>query len=314
MIITIDENSGFCFGVTTAIQTAESELQKGPLFCLGDIVHNGQEVERLNKLGLETIDYDDLRTLHNVRVLLRAHGEPPSTYHIAKRNNIEIIDASCPVVLHLQKRIRDTYQANYGKNTGAQIVIFGKKGHAEVIGLEGQTNNTAIVIEGLHDLNKVDMTRPIYLFSQTTKSVEEFEQIVEEIKKAKGERLKAKGNEAKGNEAKGERLEAKGDEAIFEYHNTICKNVANRVKRLQDFARSNDIVIFVGGQKSSNAKVLYNHCLEVNDCTVFVSSAADLTPEILQQCHNAERVGICGATSTPKWLMESVKQFIVYSL
>lgn len=288
MIITIDDNSGFCFGVTTAIQTAERELQKGPLFCLGDIVHNGQEVERLDKLGLETIDYDDLRTLHNVRVLLRAHGEPPSTYHIAKRNNIEIIDASCPVVLHLQKRIRDTYQAHYGKNTGAQIVIFGKKGHAEVIGLEGQTNNTAIVIESIHDLDLLDFARPIYLFSQTTKSVEEFEQIVAEIKRRK----------------------AKGEEAVFEYHNTICRNVANRVKRLQDFARSNDVVIFVGGQKSSNAKVLYHNCLEVNSCTIFVSSASDLTPEILQLCHNAERVGICGATSTPKWLMESVSEAI----
>ena len=288
MIVTIDDNSGFCFGVTTAIQTAENELQKGPLFCLGDIVHNGQEVERLDKLGLETIDYDDLRTLHNVRVLLRAHGEPPSTYHIAQRNNIEIIDASCPVVLHLQKRIRETYQANHGKNTGAQIVIFGKKGHAEVIGLEGQTNNTAIVIESISDLHLLDFTRPIYLFSQTTKSVEEFEQIVAEIKRRK----------------------AKGEEAVFEYHNTICRNVANRVKRLQDFARSNDVVIFVGGQKSSNAKVLYNNCLEVNPCTIFVSSASDLTPEILQQCHNAERVGICGATSTPKWLMESVSEAI----
>ena len=288
MIITIDDNSGFCFGVTTAIQTAENELQKGPLFCLGDIVHNGQEVERLASLGLETIDYDDLRTLHNVRVLLRAHGEPPSTYHIAQRNNIEIIDASCPVVLHLQKRIRETYQANHGKNTGAQIVIFGKKGHAEVIGLEGQTNNTAIVIESISDLHLLDFTRPIYLFSQTTKSVEEFEQIVAEIKRRK----------------------AKGDEAVFEYHNTICRNVANRVKRLQDFARSNDVVIFVGGQKSSNAKVLYNNCLEVNPCTIFVSSVSDLTPEILQQCHNAERVGICGATSTPKWLMESISEAI----
>ena len=296
MIITIDDNSGFCFGVTTAIQTAERELQKGPLFCLGDIVHNGQEVERLDRLGLETIDYDDLRTLHNVRVLLRAHGEPPSTYHIAERNNIEIIDASCPVVLHLQKRIRDTYQSLYGKHTGAQIVIFGKKGHAEVIGLEGQTNNTAIVIESIHDLDQLDFTRPIYLFSQTTKSVEEFEQIVAEIK-----RRKAKGEEA---------MRQGGEEAVFEYHNTICKNVANRVKRLQDFARSNDVVIFVGGQKSSNAKVLYNHCLEVNNCTVFVSSAADLTPEILQLCHQAERVGICGATSTPKWLMESVSEAI----
>ena len=281
MKVTIDENSGFCFGVTTAIETAERELQKGQLFCLGDIVHNGQEVERLDKLGLETIDYDDLRTLHNVRVLLRAHGEPPSTYHIAKRNNIEIIDASCPVVLHLQKRIRNTYLQHHG--TDAQIVIFGKKGHAEVIGLEGQTNNTAIVIESLHDIDKLDFSRPIYLFSQTTKSVEGFQQIVEAIKRRRG------------------------DEVVFEYHDTICRNVANRVKKLQDFARSNDVVIFVGGQKSSNAKVLYNNCLEVNSCTLFVSSVADITPEILDQCHNAEHVGICGATSTPKWLMEQIR-------
>lgn len=284
MQVTIDEYSGFCFGVTSAIEAAERELQKGQLFCLGDIVHNGQEVERLDKLGLETIDYDDLRTLHNVRVLLRAHGEPPSTYHIARRNNIDIIDASCPVVLHLQKRIRETYQSLHGKNTGAQIVIFGKKGHAEVIGLEGQTNDTAIVIEQIADINKIDFTRPIYLFSQTTKSVEEFEAIVEEIKKQSVNH--------------------------FEYHNTICKNVANRVKRLQAFATSNDVVIFVGGQKSSNAKVLYNNCLEVNPSTIFVSSTADITAEILQQCHQVERVGICGATSTPKWLMENVKQHI----
>ena len=288
MQITIDENSGFCFGVTTAIETAERELQKGQLFCLGDIVHNGQEVERLDKLGLETIDYDDLRTLHNVRVLLRAHGEPPSTYHIAKRNNIEIIDASCPVVLHLQKRIRETYQALHGKNTGAQIVIFGKKGHAEVIGLEGQTNNTAIVIEGLKDLYQVDMKRPIYLFSQTTKSVEEFHAIVKAI----------------------EENRQQGEESVFEYHDTICRNVANRVKKLQDFARSNDVVIFVGGKKSSNAKVLFNNCLEVNSCTIFVSSEADITPDILEQCHKAEKVGICGATSTPKWLMERIRHCI----
>ena len=292
MQITIDENSGFCFGVTTAIETAERELQKGQLFCLGDIVHNGQEVERLDKLGLETIDYDDLRTLHNVRVLLRAHGEPPSTYHIAKRNNIEIIDASCPVVLHLQKRIRETYQALHGKNTGAQIVIFGKKGHAEVIGLEGQTNNTAIVIEGLKDLYQVDMKRPIYLFSQTTKSVEEFHAIVKAI----------------------EENRQQGEESVFEYHDTICRNVANRVKKLQNFARSNDVVIFVGGKKSSNAKVLFNNCLEVNSCTIFVSSEADITPDILEQCHKAEKVGICGATSTPKWLMEDVKKCIVESV
>lgn len=290
MKVTIDQYSGFCFGVTTAIETAERELQKGTLYCLGDIVHNGQEVERLDKLGLVTIDYDDLRTLHKVRVLLRAHGEPPSTYRIAQQNNIEVIDASCPVVLKLQKRIRDTYEMLHGNTQGAQIVIYGQKGHAEVIGLEGQTNNTAIVIEGVADLSKVDMTKPIYLFSQTTKSVEEFHAIVKAIE------VNRQISE-----------EARSIETIFEYHDTICRNVANRVKRLQDFARSNDVVIFVGGKKSSNAKVLYNHCLEVNSSTVFVSSVGDLTDEMIAQCHSVDRVGICGATSTPKWLMEQIK-------
>jgi 4-hydroxy-3-methylbut-2-enyl diphosphate reductase len=297
VIITIDDNSGFCFGVTSAILAAERELQKGQLFCLGDIVHNGQEVQRLEQLGLETIDYDDLRTLHNVRVLFRAHGEPPSTYSIAQRNGIEIIDASCPVVLKLQKRIRDTYQTLHGKNTGAQIVIFGKKGHAEVIGLEGQTNNTAIVIEGINDLHKLDYTKPIYLFSQTTKSVDEFQQIVKEIEEL---RLAVRKRD----------MGIDSQDVAFEYHDTICRNVANRVKRIQNFASSNDVVIFVGGQKSSNAKVLYNHCREVNNSTVFVSSIADLSDDILRQCHAAERVGICGATSTPKWLMGQIRSHI----
>ena len=287
MTVSIDEYSGFCFGVTAAINAAERELQAGPLFCLGDIVHNGQEVERLDKLGLVTIDYDDLRTLHNVRVLLRAHGEPPSTYRIAQQNNIEIIDASCPVVLKLQKRIRETYLAHMGED--AQIVIFGQKGHAEVIGLEGQTNNTAIVVESVKDLDALDYTKSIYLFSQTTKSVDGFGEIIGAIESKRLENA------------------THSREVVFEYHDTICRNVANRVKRLQDFARSNDVVIFVGGKKSSNAKVLYNHCLEVNSSTVFVSSVDDLTDEMVRDCHSVERVGICGATSTPKWLMERIK-------
>ena len=290
MKVTIDEYSGFCFGVTAAIEAAERELKVGPLFCLGDIVHNGQEVERLDRLGLVTIDYDDLRTLRNVRVLLRAHGEPPSTYRIAEQNNIEIIDASCPVVLKLQKRIRETYLKYHG--TDVQIVIFGQKGHAEVIGLEGQTNNTAIVVEGVADLDMLDYAKSIYLFSQTTKSVEGFQAIVEAIKVKR----------LLGDEAKSE-----SQETVFEYHDTICRNVANRVKRLQDFARSNDVVIFVGGKKSSNAKVLFQHCLEVNSSTVFVSSVEDLSDEMISSCHSVERVGICGATSTPKWLMERIR-------
>jgi 4-hydroxy-3-methylbut-2-enyl diphosphate reductase len=291
MKVTIDDNSGFCFGVTSAIEAAERELQKGQLYCLGDIVHNGQEVERLDKLGLVTIDYDDLRTLHDVRVLLRAHGEPPATYRIAKQNGIEIIDASCPVVLKLQKRIRETYLAHHGKDV--QIVIFGQKGHAEVIGLEGQTNNTAIVVESIGDLDGLDYTKPIYLFSQTTKSVEEFCAIVKAIE---------------ANRRVGE--EARDIEPTFEYHNTICRNVANRVKRLQDFARSNDVVVFVGGKKSSNAKVLFKHCIDANPSTVFVSSVEDLTEDIISKCHLVERVGVCGATSTPKWLMEQIRSRI----
>jgi len=286
MIVTIDKDSGFCFGVTGAIRKAEEELKAGQLFCLGDIVHNGQEVDRLAALGLETIDYDDLRTLHNVRVLLRAHGEPPSTYRIAEQNNITIIDASCPVVLHLQKRIRDTYQQTQGQEPRAQIVIFGKEGHAEVIGLQGQTNNTAIVVEGMDDMDKLDYGRPIYLFSQTTKSVEEFHRLVEAI---------------------GARVE---EGVTFEWHDTICRNVANRVEKLQKFARENDIVVFVGGKKSSNAKVLFQNCQAVNPRTIFVSSEEELTGDILSACHEVEKVGICGATSTPLWLMERVGEKI----
>lgn len=284
MQVTIDSGSGFCFGVTTAIRKAEEELQKGELYCLGDIVHNGQEVERLAALGLETIDYDDLRTLHNARVLLRAHGEPPSTYHIAQQNDIQIIDASCPVVLRLQKKIRDTYRHIRETGNPAQIVIFGQRGHAEVIGLEGQTNNTAIVIERPEEAEKIDFQRDIYLFSQTTKSVEGFHALVEYIQKRCSEGTH------------------------FEWYDTICRNVANRVEKLKAFAREQDMVIFVGGKKSSNAKVLFQHCLEANPRTVFVSSEEELTEDILAACRGAEKVGICGATSTPLWLMEKCKE------
>ena len=284
MEVTIDSGSGFCFGVTRAIRKAEEELQKGTLYCLGDIVHNGQEVARLADLGLETIDYDDLRTLHHVRVLLRAHGEPPSTYHIAQQNDIQIIDASCPVVLRLQKKIRDTYQHIRSTDSDAQIVIFGKRGHAEVIGLEGQTNNTAIVVEHLDEVGKIDFARPIYLFSQTTKSVEEFHELVAYIQ---------------------QQCAANG--VLFEWHDTICRNVANRVDNLRAFAKSQDRVIFVGGKKSSNAKVLFQHCHDANPCTVFVSSEEELTDDILADCCRVEKAGICGATSTPLWLMERCK-------
>ena len=293
MVISIDSNSGFCFGVTSAIRTAENELQKGSLYCLGDIVHNGQEVARLEIKGLSTIDYDDLRTLPpHSRVLLRAHGEPPSTYWIAQQRGIEIIDATCPVVKKLQDRIRACYEAHKNdENLPPQIVIYGKPGHAEVIGLQGQTNDTALVIESAEQLDRLDFSRPIYLFSQTTKSVEGFNRLVEAIKlKIEDLRLKIS----------------------FEYHDTICRNVANRVAQLQAFARSNDLVIFVGGSKSSNAKVLYQHCLEANPNTLFVSSADELN-NLTTKWSNSEaglKIGICGATSTPLWLMEKVKEEI----
>lgn len=291
MVISIDSNSGFCFGVTRAIKAAESELVNGPLYCLGDIVHNGQEVARLEKKGLQTIDYDDLRTMpSHSRVLLRAHGEPPSTYWIARQRGCEIIDATCPVVKKLQDRIRACYEQHKNdENRPPQIVIYGKPGHAEVIGLQGQTNNTAIVIEGIDQLAKLDFTRPIYLFSQTTKSVEGFRALVDTIKS---------------------QIINHKSQIVPEVHDTICRNVANRVAELQAFARANDIVIFVGGSKSSNARVLYNHCHEVNPDTFFVSGPEDLSEEILLKCRAAECVGICGATSTPLWLMEKCKERI----
>lgn len=292
MTISIDSNSGFCFGVTRAIQTAESELEKGSLYCLGDIVHNGQEVARLEGKGLSTIDYDDLRTMPaHSRVLLRAHGEPPSTYWIAQQRGIEIIDATCPVVKKLQDRIRACYEQH--KNDEAlppQIVIYGKPGHAEVIGLQGQTNNTAIVIENVEQLDRLDFNRPIYLFSQTTKSVEGFQALVEAIKS---------------------QITNHQSPIALEAHDTICRSVANRVKELQEFARANDIVFFVGGTKSSNAKVLYKDCVEANPNTIFISSPDEVDKIDLSTFHfqlSTLKIGICGATSTPLWLMEAVSE------
>lgn len=284
MTVSIDNNSGFCFGVTRAIRAAESELTKGPLFCLGDIVHNGEEVERLARLGLETIDYDDLRTLRAGRVLFRAHGEPPSTYRIARDNGLEVIDASCPVVLQLQKRIRDTYTAN----PDAQIVIYGKPGHAEVIGLQGQTGNTALVVQSTADIDRLDFSRPIFLFSQTTMSVEDYQSLAEAIQsRAKNE---------------------------VQVHDTICRNVANRVEKLQTFARQHDLVLFVGGRKSSNAKVLFQHCLDANPNTRFISSPDEIEKEIGEEIsivHCQLSIGICGATSTPLWLMEACRDSVL---
>jgi 4-hydroxy-3-methylbut-2-enyl diphosphate reductase len=282
MKIEIDNNSGFCFGVMRATTTAESELKKNqPLYCLGDIVHNGQEVKRLTRLGLITIDHTQLAQLHNARVLLRAHGEPPHTYEVARQNNITIIDATCPVVLKLQQKIHQAYT----NHPDAQIVIYGKIGHAEVIGLEGQTNGNAIVIEDENDLSKIDFSRPIILFSQTTKSIEGFNQLVNTIKT----KLSNTNN------------------LHFEYHDTICRNVANRIPNIRHFASQFDIILFVAGAKSSNGKVLFNECLNVNPRTYLISSPDELQSEWF---NNIQSVGICGATSTPKWLMDAVKQKI----
>ncbi len=281
-MVTIDKESGFCFGVVTAIDKAEEELRhSGSLYCLGDIVHNGQEVNRLAALGLKTIDHEQMASLHRVKVLLRAHGEPPSTYETAQENDIDIIDASCPVVLGLQKRIRKQYEAIRGRSD-SQIVIFGKPGHAEVVGLEGQTENTAIVIEHLEDVDRLDLTKNTYLFSQTTKDVEEFAQLVGEIQK------RFKGQE-------------------FVWKDTICRQVSSRSRHIQEFARQNDIVFFVGGKKSSNGKVLFELCRQANPQSYFISGPEEITEEQIEASKD-KAVGICGATSTPLWLMEKCKE------
>jgi len=276
--IEIDKKSGFCFGVVKAISIAEEELAKGDtLYCLGDIVHNGQEVERLTRLGLITIDHEQFAQLHDAKVLLRAHGEPPSTYQTAKENNLTLIDASCPVVLKLQSRIKKAYLAAPGDDT--QIVIYGKKGHAEVNGLVGQTDEKAIVIESEADLSKLDFSKNISLFSQTTKSLDGFNHLVSTLS------------------------EKIVNDANFEYSDTICRQVANRIPNITTFAKKNDIIIFVSSKKSSNGKVLYEHCKKINPNTYFVTEADELTELNLDL---TRKIGICGATSTPRWLMEDV--------
>ena len=281
--IEIDNNSGFCFGVTTAIKKAEEELAQGrPLYCLGDIVHNGMECDRLRETGLITINHDEMRELHDVKVLLRAHGEPPETYELARRNNIEIIDATCPVVLQLQKRIKEKFLEGQGGVT-PQIVIFGKKGHAEVLGLVGQTQSTAIVIESFDEVKKLDFSRDIYLYSQTTKSLDEFHRIIDYIQS----------HMASG--------------ATFKSFDTICRSVANRMPNISQFAAKHDLILFVCGRKSSNGKVLYNECLRVNPNTHLVEDPQEIQKEWLE---GIQTVGICGATSTPRWLMEQCSEAI----
>lgn len=279
MRVEIDEHSGFCFGVVNAIRKAEQELERGPLYCIGDIVHNNLEVERLKQKGLRTIEHGEFAGLKDCRVLFRAHGEPPVSYEIARGNGVEVIDASCPVVLNLQKMIRKAYEST--REEEGQVVIYGKQGHAEVVGLVGQTNGEALVIEREADVEQIDFSKAVLLFSQTTKSLEGFRRIADLMK------------------------ERGGDKVVV--YDTICRKVANRIPQLREFAGQHDVVIFVSGEKSSNGRQLFAVCREVNARTYFVQRAADVTPEMVE---NAASVGISGATSTPRWIMEEIKHKI----
>lgn len=282
--IEIDSGSGFCFGVTTAISKAEEELSRSDtLYCLGDIVHNGMEVERLHLQGLQTIDHSQLSKLHDVKVLLRAHGEPPATYATAERNHIEIIDATCPVVLQLQRRIK----RQYDDNPQAQVVIFGKNGHAEVLGLVGQTDGNAIVVENLDDASHLCFDRDIYLYSQTTKSLDEFHALIAYIQAHIS------------------------PQATFRSFDTICRQVANRMPNIAAFAARHDMILFVSGHKSSNGKVLFNECLRVNANSHHIEQPSEID---LHWLDGVKTIGICGATSTPKWIMEQCRDHILEAL
>ena len=287
MNVTIDPNSGFCFGVVYAIQMAEDELDAtGKLYCLGDIVHNNMEVDRLKAKGLQIINHDDLADLHDCKVLIRAHGEPPSTYELALKNNIELIDASCPVVLKLQNRVKTSFE---GIHDDAQIVIYGLPGHAEVNGLVGQTDGRAIVVFEEKDLDNIDYDKPVHFFSQTTKSTIGFEKMVRDIQ----ERIvKHKGSLEEGD---------------FVTNDTLCRQVSNREPQLKRFATAYEVVVFVSGRKSSNGKALHAVCKNVNPDSYFVSSADEIDAEWF---NGKQTVGIAGATSTPMWLMEQVKEKI----
>lgn len=288
MQVSIDKNSGYCFGVEFAIKMAEDEMENNDrLYCLGDIVHNDMEVNRLSEKGLVVIDRDQLKDLKDCKVLIRAHGEPPETYRTAIENNIELIDASCPVVLKLQHRVKTAFDKMEREN--GQIVIYGKKGHAEVIGLTGQTLEKAIVVMEDSDLEKIDFQRPVTLFSQTTKSTKGFyslsQKIEERIKKSKGEL----------------------EELDFNANDSICRQVSNREPQLQKFSNENDVILFVSGKKSSNGKALYSVCLTENPRSYFIENETEVDPSWFQA---GDSVGICGATSTPMWLMEQVKTYV----
>lgn len=279
-IIVIDEQSGFCFGVINAIKHAELALEdKGrELYSLGDIVHNGEEVDRLQRKGMQTIGYDNFKELQGKRVLFRAHGEPPQVYQWAKERNIELVDATCPVVVNLQKKIRNKYTQI--KEQNGQIVIYGKKGHAEVNGLVGQTGGEAIIIQYDEDIEQIDFSRPVALFSQTTQSLTGFQDLIKTI---------------------GERMQPG---VPYDYSDTICRQVSNRMPHIEEFAQKYECIIFVAGKKSSNGKVLFTYAQKGNPRSVFVSGASELTAEILHPMPKS--IGICGATSTPMWQMEEV--------
>ena len=283
MKVTIDPDSGFCFGVVYAIEIAERELaESDKLYCLGDIVHNNMEVKRLKDMGLAIIEHEELEKLHDCKVLIRAHGEPPETYRIALKNNIELIDASCPIVLNLQNEIRYGFKEMQDK--GGQIVIYGKEGHAEVNGLRGQTLGKAIVIGSEADLEKINFTQPVHLYAQTTKNISGFHSIVDKIKK----RMESASSNGK---------------IDFRWNDTVCRQVSNRSAKLQEFAGKYEVVIFVSGKKSSNGMILYQVCKDINHRTYLVSGKEDLEKEWFRGITN---VGVCGATSTPMWLMEEV--------
>jgi (E)-4-hydroxy-3-methyl-but-2-enyl pyrophosphate reductase (IPP and DMAPP forming) len=280
--VTIDGESGFCFGVVNAIQRAERELlQTSKLYCLGDLVHNNLEMERLKAMGLRTIGYEEFENLRNCTVLLRAHGEPPSTYQIALQNEIKIIDATCPVVLRLQHRIHRWYQET--KDDKTRLCIYGKKGHAEVNGLVGRTDDTAIVIENPDDLDLIEYDKDIILFSQTTKSLDGFEQIRQIINQRIQPGVK------------------------FQFFDTICRHVANRLPGIQQFASRHDLIFFVAGAKSSNGKLLFEACRNANPNSVFITQPSEFDSPLPEHIRT---VGVCGATSTPKWLMEEVAEKI----
>jgi 4-hydroxy-3-methylbut-2-enyl diphosphate reductase len=289
MKVEIDAKSGYCFGVEFAIQMAEDEMaEEGkPLYCLGDIVHNTMEVERLKAKGLVTIERDQLDELHDCKVLIRAHGEPPSTYELAIRNNIKLIDASCPVVLKLQNRVKNAYDSM--KRQDGQIVIYGKQGHAEVIGLSGQTLNEAIIVTEEADLDQIDFSRPVTLFSQTTKSTKGFYHMKALIE----QRIQA----AKGTVT----------DTDFDANDSICRQVSNREPQMEAFSQRHDVILFVAGKKSSNGRALYQVCLTHNPRSYYIENETEIDPAWFSP---SDSIGICGATSTPNWLMEQVANYL----